>query len=249
VTAIAVTPRGLVVADGRSSRILGLEPARTVVRLVDPISTHESWRLEYPGGTTLTLLDPSQMLAVSASGELEIVNLLTGEPRKLQKTYSPDLLRLGDTFAITDHERLYLIQSRQHRSYAVQFPESFQRSLNVGNHITAYNLRTGACDWSNSHIPAHNLVLDFLSDSPVLLFAGRQLIKNGEFSHWSFNMLVLDKRTGREMLKAIDPAASNFKTLEVNMAEKYIELRSFNQRLRLMASDPSRTDGPRAAAQ
>ena len=249
VTAIAVTPRGLVVADGRSSRILGLEPARTVVRLVDPITTRESWRLEYPGGTSLTLLDPSQMLAVSASGGLEIVNLLTGEQRKLPKEYPRELLRQGDTFAITDHERLYLIQSRQHHSYAVQFPEGFQRSLNVGNHITAYNLRTGACDWSNSHIPAHNLVLDFLSDSPVLLFAGRQLVKNGEFGHWSFNLLVLDKRTGHEVLKATDPSASNFKTLEVNMAEKYIELRSFNQRLRLMALDPAKTGGPRAAAQ
>ena len=31
VSTIGVTPRGLVVADGRSSRILGLEPARTVV--------------------------------------------------------------------------------------------------------------------------------------------------------------------------------------------------------------------------
>jgi hypothetical protein len=37
--------------------------------------------------------------------------------------------------------------------------------------------------------------------------------------------------------------------LEVNMAEKYIELRSFNQRLRLMALDPAKTGGPRAAAQ
>jgi outer membrane protein assembly factor BamB/tetratricopeptide (TPR) repeat protein len=249
VSTVGVTSRGLVVADGRSSHILGLEPARTVVRLVDPLTLHESWRVEYPGGTSLTLLDQLRMLAVSAAGELEIVDLQTGERNTLADAYPAAQLRAGDTFAVTDRERLYMIKSSQRRSYAVQFPEGFQRSLNVGGRITAFNLRDGKIAWTNSRIPSHNLVLDFLADSPVLTFAGRQLVRSGEFGHWSFNLLVLDKRTGHEVLKATDPSASNFKTLEVNMAEKYIELRSFNQRLRLMASDHSRTGGPRAAAQ
>jgi outer membrane protein assembly factor BamB/tetratricopeptide (TPR) repeat protein len=248
VTAVAVTPRGLVVADGRSSHILGLEPARTVVRLVDPLTLHETWRAEYPGGTSLTLLDPLNMLAVSSAGEIELVDLLTGVRRTLADKYSPEQLRLGDTFAVADRDRLYLIRSSQHRAYSVQFPEGFQRSLNVGGPITAFNLRDGKLAWSNSRIPSHNLVLDFFNDSPLMVFAGRQLVKNGEFGHWSFNLMVLDKRTGAVVLKATDPSASNFKTLEVNMAEKYIELRSFNQRLRLMALDAARTGGARAAA-
>jgi outer membrane protein assembly factor BamB len=249
VNTIGITSRGLVVADGRSSHILGLEPPRTVVRLVDPLTLHESWRAEYPGGTSLTLLDQLQMLAVSSGGELEFVDLQSGERRTLAGTYPVSQLRSGETFAVTDRERLYLIRSSQRRSYAVQFPEGFQRSLNVGGRITAFNLRDGKVAWTNSRIPSQNLVLDFLADSPVLIFAGRQLVRNGEFGHWSFNLLVLDKRTGHEVLKTTDPSASNFKTLEVNMAEKYIELRSFNQRLRLMAADPSRSDGPRASAQ
>jgi len=197
-------------------------------------------------------LDQLRMLAVSAAGELEIVDLQSGERSTLADPYPAAQLRAGDTFAVTDRERLYMIKSSQRRSYAVQFPEGFQRSLNVGGRITAFNLRDGKIAWTNSHIPSHNLVLDFLADSPVLTFAGRQLVRSGaaqEFGHWSFNLLVLDKRTGHEVLKATDPSASNFKTLEVNMAEKYIELRSFNQRLRLMASDHSRTGGTRAAAQ
>jgi outer membrane protein assembly factor BamB len=249
VSAVAVTPRGLVVADGRSSHILGLEPPKTVIRLVDPVTLHESWRVEYPGGTNLTLLDQHQMLAVSSDGKLEQVDLITGERRALQDSYPADQLRAGDTFAVTDRERLYLVRSSQRRSYTVQFPEGFQRSLNVGGRITAFNLRDGKHAWTNSRIPSHNLVLDFLADSPVMIFAGRQLVRSGEFGHWSFNLLVLDKRTGHVVLKTTDPSASNFKTLEVNMADKYVELRSFNQRLRLMAAEPSRTGGARAAAQ
>ena len=249
VNTIGITSRGLVVADGRSSHILGLEPPRTVVRLVDPLTLHESWRAEYPGGTSLTLLDQLRMLAVSSGGELEFVDLQSGERRTLAGTYPTSQLRSGETFAVTDRERLYLVRSNQRRSYAVQFPEGFQRSLNVGGRITAFNLRDGKVAWTNSHVPAQNLVLDFLADSPVLIFAGRQLVRSGEFGHWSFNLLVLDKRTGHQVLKTTDPSASNFKTLEVNMAEKYIELRSFNQRLRLMAAEPARSDGPRAAAQ
>ncbi|HET6324229.1 MAG TPA: PQQ-binding-like beta-propeller repeat protein, partial [Planctomycetaceae bacterium] len=248
VSTIGITSRGLIVADGRSSQILGLDPPRSVVRLVDPLTQRESWRAEYPGGTSLTLLDQLRMLAVSAAGELEIVDLQTGERRTLAETYPPSQLRSGETFAVTDRARLYLFRSSPRRSYSTQFPEGFQRSLNVGGRITAFNLRDGKVAWTNSHVPAQNLVLDFLADSPVLIFAGRQLVRSGEFGHWSFNLLVLDKRTGHQVLKTTDPSASNFKTVEVNMAEKYIELRSFNQRLRLTAADPSRSDGPRAEA-
>jgi outer membrane protein assembly factor BamB len=248
VNVIGVMPRGLLVADGRSSQILGIESSRTLVRLVDPITQHVFWRAEYPGGTNLTLLDGLQMLAVSATGEMERVDLETGERQKFAENYPVSQLRSGDTFAVTDRERLYLIRSSTHHQYSVQFPENFQRSLNVGGRITAYNLRDGKVAWTNSRIPSQNLVLDFMNHSPVLIFAGRQIVKSGEFGHWSFNLLVLDKRTGKDILKVVDPSASTLKTLEVNMAEKYIELRSLNQRLRLIASDRKKTGGARAAA-
>ncbi|HEV8004189.1 MAG TPA: PQQ-binding-like beta-propeller repeat protein, partial [Planctomycetaceae bacterium] len=183
VSTIGITSRGLVVADGRTSHILGLEPPRSVVRLVDPLTQHESWRAEYPGGTSLTLLDQLRMLAVSASGELEIVDLQSGERHTLAATYPASLLHAGETFAVTDRERLYLVRSSQRRSYAAQFPEGFQRSLNVGGRITAFNLQDGKLAWTNTRIPAQNLVLDFLGDSPVLIFAGRQLVRSGEFGH------------------------------------------------------------------
>ena len=87
VTAVAVTPRGLVSVDGVSGGILGLEPPRTVVRLIDPVSRKEFWKIEYPGGTKLSLLDDMRILAISGSGEIERVDLANGDVLKFQEKY------------------------------------------------------------------------------------------------------------------------------------------------------------------
>jgi hypothetical protein len=77
--------------------------------------------------------------------------------------------------------------------------------------------------------------LDSVHDSPMLTFVWRTLVHNHEFGHWSVHILVIDKRTGRQVLSTVDASATNFRTLELNMAERYIELRSYNQRVRLIA--------------
>jgi hypothetical protein len=77
-------------------------------------------------------------------------------------------------------------------------------------------------------------------DSPMLTFVWRTLVSNREFGHWSVHILVIDKRTGRQVLSTSDLSASNFRTLELNMAERYIELRSYNQRVRLIAVNRSK---------
>lgn len=100
--------------------------------------------------------------------------------------------------------------------------------------------------WKKTVSP-HSLVLDSIHDSPMLTFVWRTLVSNKDFGHWSVHILVIDKRTGRQVLSTSDMAASNFRTLELNMAEKYIELRSYNQRLRLIAVNrPSASAKPPA---
>ena len=69
----------------------------------------------------------------------------------------------------------------------------------------------------------------------MLIFVWRTVVNSREFGRWSVNILVIDKRTGRKVLSTVDLSASNFRSLELNMAERYIELRSYNQRVRLIA--------------
>jgi outer membrane protein assembly factor BamB len=247
VTAVAVTARGLVTVDGASGGILGLEAPRTVVRLVDPISRREFWKIEYPGGTKLSLLDDMRILAISGTGEIERVDLANGDVLKFREKYPPAALRTpGDIFAIADRDHLFLVRSPS-RHRPMEYPEGFRSSLTVGGQMFAFDAREGTLLWQHEVSP-HSLVLDSLHDSPMLTFVWRTLVTNREFGRWTVHILVIDKRTGRKVLSTVDSSASNFRTLELNMAERYIELRSYNQRVRLIAVNrPSGSTKPPAA--
>jgi len=234
VTAVAVTPRGLVTVDGVSGGILGLEAPRTVIRLVDPIARKQFWKIEYPGGTKLSLLDDMRILAISGSGDIERVGLADGGVLKFQEKYPTAALRsTTDIFAIADRDRLFLLRSPSRRR-TLEYPEGFRSTLTVGGEVLAFDAHEGKLLWQRTVSP-HSLVLDSVHDSPMLTFVWRTLVNNKEFGHWSVHILVIDKRTGRQILSTADLSASNFRTLELNMAERYIELRSYNQRLRLIA--------------
>lgn len=247
VNTVAVTPRGLVIVDGLSTGILGLEAPRTTVRLFDPTTRTESWKVQYPGGAKLALLDDLQLLAVSASGEIERLDFLTGEVRRFQGKCPRDALQSrADVYAIADRDHVFLMIHQRRRS--MQYPEGF-RSITAGGLILAFDAQDGRLLWTNNDLSredstrkggaAQNLVLDFLRDSPLLTFASRGLVQNHEFGHWNLNLAVIDKQTGRTVLMVTDPSASNLRTLELNMADRYIELRSYNQRMRLIAVNRS----------
>ena len=120
------------------------------------------------------------------------------------------------------------------RRRTLEYPEGFRSTLTVGGEVLAFDAHEGKLLWQRTVSP-HSLVLDSVHDSPMLTFVWRTLVNNKEFGHWSVHILVIDKRTGRQILSTADLSASNFRTLELNMAERYIELRSYNQRLRLIA--------------
>ncbi len=151
----------------------------------------------------------------------------------------------ADIFAIADRDRVYLMRSPS-RHRPLEYPEGFRSSLTVGGKIFAFDTREGKLLWQQDVSP-HSLVLDSVHDSPMLTFVWRTLVSNREFGHWSVHILVIDKRTGRQVLSTSDLSASNFRTLELNMAERYIELRSYNQRVRLIAVNrPKATAKPPA---
>ena len=209
VTAVAVTPRGLVTVDGASGGILGLEAPRTVVRLVDPISKREFWKLDYPGGTRLSLLDDTRMLAIDGTGHIESVDLASGDVLKFEQTIPVSYLRSsGDIFAVADRARVFLFK-RPNQRHAIEYPEGFRSSLTVGGRIFAFDATQGKLLWQHDVSP-HSLVLDSMHDSPMLTFVWRTLVNTREFGRWTVHILVIDKRTGRQLLSTVDLSASNF---------------------------------------
>src|SRR5690606_12059424 len=67
VNAVAVLPRGIVVAE-KLTGVLGLQVSQMTLRGIDPARGKEYWRVSYPGGTLMTLLDDRRLLTMSADG-------------------------------------------------------------------------------------------------------------------------------------------------------------------------------------
>jgi outer membrane protein assembly factor BamB len=235
VNAVALTPRGIVGVGAFLTGALGVLPSATVIHAQDPVSGKTEWTIAYPGGTRLGLLDDSRMLAVSQSGDVECVNLLSGDVQKFQGKYSEAEVRsFGDVVAVPDRDCIYLVANgRQGRRS--RYAGGFRSQQPVDGRVAAYDCRTGSLLWQQT-VGQQNLVLDFLRDSPVLTFATRETVHSRDFRHWNFNLLVLDKHTGKTLLSTTEQT-TEFNKIEINMAERYLELRSYSQRLRLLAVD------------
>ena len=84
---------------------------------------------------------------------------------------------------------------------------------------------------------SQNLVLHQFAASPVLLFSTRRNDQRPPrlFNQQLSSLLLLDKKTGRKLLEESFPVAySNYRGLNLNLAERQWELLTYNDRIRLV---------------
>jgi len=235
---VAIVDGGLVITESeRAGGILGLAAGRTVVRLYDPVTRKNVWNKSFPGGTNFSLLDGDRLVCLEASGIPSVVDLVTGEQRTFAAGVSVDELKArADFYALADRDQLYFVANSRRRGGDYFYPEGFT-SLPANGSVYAFDFATGQLLWKQS-VASQNLVCQFVHHTPALLFASRTMVRNPNrrgSRHWSLSLVALDKRTGRKLIDTQLPSYSGFRTLDLNMAERFIEFRSHNQRVRLLA--------------
>ena len=237
-SAVAVVPGGLIqVQSGTSSNILGLTRANLTIRAYDPIREQEHWQVEFPSNTYFSLLEDDRLAALELSGALHLVDLRSGECVECEALPESALKYRAEMHVITDNERAYLIvnQSRR-RSYF--YSSGGLPAMNINGMIYAFDLKDGRKLWEQK-VLNQQLVLEQLTHSPVLLFSSRQYERQGNLTTWATNLVALDKVTGRELIetKLSSQYSGGIQSLKLNLAERTIELTSYNQRVRLVARD------------
>ncbi|HLJ40676.1 MAG TPA: hypothetical protein VKT50_04235, partial [Candidatus Acidoferrales bacterium] len=81
-----------------------------------------------------------------------------------------------------------------------------------------------------------NLMLERMTFSPFLVFASRKFEQKGgkvPIHVWSLQLLAIDKLSGTKLLDEKSSAQPGFRSINVNALERYVELRGFNDRMRL----------------
>lgn len=207
------------------------ENHRSFLRLerYDPFAGRVRWHVEYPVNAYFSFLQPGSLLIVLPSGELNVLDLQTGARQELDAVSPDDLKAVDEIHAVTDHENLYLVinDAAETRQRAAPPP-----NVRVNGQLIAFDRKTGTRLWQH-RIEQQSLVLDRLHQLPVLLLGSGTVTS----THHSTHLLVLDKRTGRKLVEETVPTSISLGSLRVSLAERFIELQSSNQRIRLIAED------------
>ena len=84
-----------------------------------------------------------------------------------------------------------------------------------------------------------------MGTTPVLTFIQRTLERKGNLAFWLSRLKVMSKQDGRLLAETKSTNGNGYQSFDVNMADRFVELRSYNERIRLLAVN--RPDGPAEA--
>ncbi len=235
----ALLTRGdsLLVLEPTQTRKLFGNQSKTVLRLVNPVTKSEGWKVEFPALSQASPLGEEEILVLPPDGALERIDVATGRRTPLEKlpANSPKP-RPGETFAIADDDHIYLVVNTPDNSGGHHYGESLL-SVRVHGTVSAWNRADGKLAWQQE-VKHQNLVVDRFRSLPVMLFVSRSWKQKGNLNYGTLSIQALHKQTGKRLHDSTTPSQyGGFHSVQVNASEPSIELKSYNLRLRLVPTD------------
>ncbi len=213
-----------------------LTGGRTTLRRHNPVSGTDVWREEFKSGAFLARLSAEELFVVPSSGEAELVDTATGKRRPLEALTSKDLGSRQESYALADEGRVYLLVNSEPNAGFHHFAESLP-SVRAHGTLFAWERATGKLLWKQS-LKNQHLIVDRLRIAPVLVFCSREWKQRGNVNFSQLNLLVLHKQSGKPLHESTTPTMYNgFHSLAILPAEQAVELRSYNQRVKLSPAD------------
>jgi outer membrane protein assembly factor BamB/tetratricopeptide (TPR) repeat protein len=220
----------------------------TELRRYNPLADQDRWTLSVRKGALVTLLDDERLAYVEPAGKdvktatLGILDLAEGARQTLDVA-EIDIKAKNELFVFTDREQVYLVVNRPgsiQNYYNEQLPY-----VRINGTVAAFDLATGQPRWKQQ-VLGQNLLLERLEFSPVLLFVSRKFENKGQMNFWSMHLVALDKSTGVRKLDEKSAQQPGFRSLTINARDRFIELRGWNDRLRLYPSEQAAVVTPPA---
>ncbi|MBI5757537.1 MAG: PQQ-binding-like beta-propeller repeat protein, partial [Planctomycetales bacterium] len=227
--AVHVVGRCFVFADDSQSK------GKPSLRMSDPLLDKYVWRgIDLPTGSLMSLHGNSQLVLLDPKdGNLRRIDLRTGRVEKLGAVATDDLKGRQEVFALADYDYLYLIINGPRQAGA--FYSDGMASIRASGHLLAFDPQAGKQLWKQA-VASQNLLLERFDHAPVFVFAARNHQKVGNHHLWTLNITAIDKRTGTKLLDMHAPVQNSFRSLIVNTANRFIELRGYGERVRLEAT-------------
>ena len=227
------------IRNGGSVRLLGLSWTQLFVQQDDVITGKTLWQHKLESDSRLTTLGDDQLVLLESNGRLGRLDLSTGKLSPVGQIATSDLKGASNIYAFQDALNLYVAVNKPLKGsyYSVNM-----HSIRVNGPLLAFarNASGGPPRW-RQRVEGLNLVLEKLEHSPLLLLASRQYMREGNLRYYMLKLHALDKLTGQVRAKLETPSNYwSFNGLRLNLAERYLELGSYNQRIRLVAGSQQR---------
>ena len=227
------------IRNGGSVRLLGLSWTQLFVQQDDVISGKTLWQHKLESGSRLTTLGDDHLVLLEGNGRLGRLDLATGKLLPVGQVAPSDLKGASNLYAFQDAENLYVAVNKPLSGsyYSVNM-----HSIRVNGSLLAFSRTAsgGPPRW-RQRVDGLNLLLEKLEYSPLLLLASRQFMREGNLRYYMLKLQALDKVTGQARATLETPSNYwSFNGLRLNLAERYLELGSYNQRIRLVAGGQQR---------
>lgn len=242
--AIANIGHKLVTIENQTSTgLLGLSKPGTKITLLDPIKDKTAWKVSLNRESYISLIDGHKLVSVDPERNASLVDLVTGKQTKFGNIPESAMKSVTEMYSLDDKENVYLFINKRTRGYSSSYLSL--RSIRMRNgSVVALNKDSGKVAWTWDVASKHkevgknfstHLLLDHIDKSPLLLFASRRGIHKENVYYNLVSILAVDKKTGKVVLDHRAATNNSFRSVVFNMAEKYIDLSSYNERYRIQA--------------
>lgn len=219
-----------------------LPGSRGGLRLYDPVAERDLWKVEL-GRLKMSPLDNDRLAVLQTDAQqganFQLLDLRSGKLQLLGTLGPEEMKGASEQFTFADSQNVYLMVNK---GMNANFSSEQVPSVRANGLLLAFDARQSKLRWKHS-IAAQNLLLERLDYSPLLVFAARQHEQKGKLQFWSLHLVAIDKLSGAKLLDEKSASQQGFRSVSVSAAERYIELRGYNDRVRLYPIEKSAAAG------
>ncbi|QDU36585.1 outer membrane biogenesis protein BamB [Maioricimonas rarisocia] len=197
----------------------------------------ELWSHPLNGSAFVSLIDGRSLLVLNPDGNCQMIEFDTGDARPFGPLPAKLFKELHRSYVLADRNHIYVILERPTNQYSyISTP-----SIHVNGHVIALDRNSGQVIWKQE-VENQNLLMSHFDAMPILLFTAVTHRQQRNVVFQEMRLLAVDKPTGRVLMDWTRPISNGgLNQVELNLRDRFVELRSYSERLRLQAETPATT--------
>jgi len=203
------------------------------------------WQQSFPATSQFRGSADDELAILSSDGKLQLLDLLTGHLKELGSL--PEIsAKRPQAFVLADRSHVYIVLNSQSRSRSYY---GDLQTIQASHDIVAFDRQNGKQVWhqkvGTSQANAQrsqSLVVTDLDRNPVMILISSSYEQ--KLQTQLVKIRVLDKKTGKTLTDYAAPGYPGYRTLKIDLQRRYIDLISYQDRIRLTAlTKPAAADG------